>query len=597
MDMGEQYGRTELEAMLKSHHHRFLPPLPLPSAPSGNGLLVPETMAHGQFKLPGFFHTGLFGRSHHPGMMVGVEDEAAAQLGCSLDYGAERLDFCSGNSIPTTATNLIANVANGGADLLLSSHSNENNNCNGGGGGENLMRFMGSSSSPSEKVEEREGVGGGGGDGGSSRWPRHETLTLLELRAQMDSKFREATQKGPLWEELSREMAEGYGYHRSGKKCREKFENLYKYYKKTKLGRTGRQDGKHYRFYAQLEALCGGEGRTTNNSSSITPNVNSSTNSLFDQEFHNGRRGKKILEEKTKADSPSISESDMGMASSDSSEEDLDIEKGNKMKKQKITEVKSWRKKMKAYIEKQMKVFMERQEEWFDRIVKTLDRREEERLATEEAWRKQENERLQVEHQFWVKERAWMQARDSTFMEALRKVMGEEYCTRASSSPTSPSPSFDAKEMQDPETNKEDRTLYTTSNNNNESTSSSGSSRRWPKHEILSLIRLRAAMDGRFQEGISKGSLWEEVSLKMAQLGYEKSGKRCKEKWENINKYFRKAKECNRKRRENSKTCPYFQYLEELYNGGHMRGIHEGFHNEYYEQEQKDADASAEGPY
>ena len=29
----------------------------------------------------------------------------------------------------------------------------------------------------------------------------------------------------------------------------------------------------------------------------------------------------------------------------------------------------------------------------------------------------------------------------------------------------------------------------------------------------------------------------------MATAGYRRSAKRCKEKWENINKYFRKAKE------------------------------------------------------
>jgi len=52
-------------------------------------------------------------------------------------------------------------------------------------------------------------------------------------------------------------MSEEHGYQRSGKKCREKFENLYKYYKKTKEGKAGRQDGKHYRFFRQLEALYG----------------------------------------------------------------------------------------------------------------------------------------------------------------------------------------------------------------------------------------------------------------------------------------------------------------------------------------------------
>lgn len=44
-----------------------------------------------------------------------------------------------------------------------------------------------------------------GGDGGRSmRWPRHETLTLLEIRSRLDSRFREANQRGPLWDEVSR---------------------------------------------------------------------------------------------------------------------------------------------------------------------------------------------------------------------------------------------------------------------------------------------------------------------------------------------------------------------------------------------------------
>lgn len=54
---------------------------------------------------------------------------------------------------------------------------------------------------------EMEGVGGGGvhgGDGGNGRWPRQETLTLLEVRSQLDCKFKEANQKGPLWDEVSR---------------------------------------------------------------------------------------------------------------------------------------------------------------------------------------------------------------------------------------------------------------------------------------------------------------------------------------------------------------------------------------------------------
>ncbi|KAL3839775.1 hypothetical protein ACJIZ3_024366 [Penstemon smallii] len=45
--------------------------------------------------------------------------------------------------------------------------------------------------------------GGVGGDGGTGRWPRQETLTLLEIRSRLDPKFKEANQKGPLWDEVS----------------------------------------------------------------------------------------------------------------------------------------------------------------------------------------------------------------------------------------------------------------------------------------------------------------------------------------------------------------------------------------------------------
>jgi hypothetical protein len=51
----------------------------------------------------------------------------------------------------------------------------------------------------------------------------------------------------------------------------------------------------------------------------------------------------------------------------------------------------------------------------------------------------------------------------------------------------------------------------------------------------------------------------------MRRIGYNRSSKRCKEKWENINKYFKKVKESNKRRPEDSKTCPYFHQLEAIY--------------------------------
>ena len=39
---------------------------------------------------------------------------------------------------------------------------------------------------------------------GGNRWPRQETLALLKIRSDMGIAFRDATVKGPLWEEVSR---------------------------------------------------------------------------------------------------------------------------------------------------------------------------------------------------------------------------------------------------------------------------------------------------------------------------------------------------------------------------------------------------------
>ena len=43
-----------------------------------------------------------------------------------------------------------------------------------------------------------------GGVAGGNRWPRQETLALLKIRSEMDVAFRDATLKGPLWEDVSR---------------------------------------------------------------------------------------------------------------------------------------------------------------------------------------------------------------------------------------------------------------------------------------------------------------------------------------------------------------------------------------------------------
>jgi hypothetical protein len=48
------------------------------------------------------------------------------------------------------------------------------------------------------------GEEGASGGSAGNRWPRQETLELLRIRSEMDAAFRDATLKGPLWEQVSR---------------------------------------------------------------------------------------------------------------------------------------------------------------------------------------------------------------------------------------------------------------------------------------------------------------------------------------------------------------------------------------------------------
>lgn len=242
-----------------------------------------------------------------------------------------------------------------------------------------------------------------GGDGSSARWPRQETLTLLEIRSRLDHKFKESNQKSPLWDQVARIMSEEHGYHRSGKKCREKFENLYKYYKKTKESKAGRQDGKHYRFFRQLEALYGGSNRTSTTDNQIPRNT---------PHFRNNHQPNTSLSLSTSSD-------DFDASSSDG--DDLgSIESNGSRKKRKGT---CWKAKIQEFIDMHMKKMMEKQESWFEKMMSTMEGREQEMMARQEERRRQEAAWVEREQKFW----AWIEARDSTLLKALDTLTSNQW--------------------------------------------------------------------------------------------------------------------------------------------------------------------------
>ncbi|XP_077234488.1 trihelix transcription factor PTL-like [Tasmannia lanceolata] len=314
-----------------------------------------------------------------------------------------------------------------------------------------------------------QGLEGFVGEGGRERWARQATLALLEIRSRLDARFKQASHKGPLWDEVSRIMAEEHGYQRSGKQCREKLENLYKYYKKTKEGKVGRQDGKYYRFFMQLEALYGENGNgVANNEIPIDNNAKSVANS---QPQH-------IHQELSHPPKSSKNENAFSFCSSKDVEGEGSCKKNGRREK--------WKIKIKAYMELQMKDFMVRQEAWLENVLKSIEQTEQERINREKTWQCQETARFDRERELRAKERAWIEARDTVLIEALKKITREEPKVKANV----PSPT---------------------------------------DIEILSLIKQRSDMEFRFQEGgCSKRVLWEEISDKMSDLSCNRNAKRCR---------------------------------------------------------------------
>ncbi|CAN7093385.1 unnamed protein product [Brassica rapa subsp. narinosa] len=448
---------------------------------------------------------------------------------------------------------------------------------------EELMRF-------SAAADDGGGMGGSSSSSSGNRWPREETLALLRIRSEMDSTFRDATLKAPLWEHVSRKLLE-LGYKRSAKKCKEKFENVQKYYKRTKETRGGRHDGKAYKFFSQLEAL-----NTTPPSSSldatplsvanpIQPPPSSSHFPVFplpQTQPHSVSFTPNVPPPPPPPMGPTFpgvtfsshtSSTASGMGSDD--EDIMDVDQAGPSSRKRKRSNRGGGKMMELF-DGLVRQVMQKQAAMQRSFLEALEKREQERLHREEAWKRQEMSRLAREHEIMSQERAASASRDAAIISLIQKITGHTIQLPPSfSSQPSPPPPPAAKRPSSqpimaipqqqvlpppppPPPQPQQEVIMS-------SDQSSPSSSRWPKAEILALINLRSGMEPRYQDNVPKGLLWEEISSSMKRMGYNRNAKRCKEKWENINKYYKKVKESNKERPQDAKTCPYFHRLDLLY--------------------------------
>ncbi|KAG9139934.1 hypothetical protein Leryth_022879 [Lithospermum erythrorhizon] len=230
----------------------------------------------------------------------------------------------------------------------------------------------------------------------------------------------------------SRKMME-LGYKRNPKKCREKFENVFKYHKRTKEGRSSKSEGKTYKFFDQLAAL---ENVTTPPSQSslhhLPPPPPPPPHSMVAQMQVVHADPISVLPPAPRATTPPNATAAQpshhhhqeqhytNVSSSSSSDEDMERRRKRKRKEE-------------EYFREAMKGVIDKQEELQKKFLDILEKKERERVIREEAWRNQELERIKREYDLLAQERSMAAKRHSTlvsFLEKMTQQQNPQYSTR-----------------------------------------------------------------------------------------------------------------------------------------------------------------------
>ncbi|KAK2637787.1 hypothetical protein Ddye_025594 [Dipteronia dyeriana] len=468
----------------------------------------------------------------------------------------------------------------------------------------------------------------------AANWSNDEVLALLRIRSSLDNWFPEYT-----WAHVSRKLEE-VGYKRSAEKCKEKFEEEESRY----LSNIN---------YNKISSHC----RLFNEFEDFYSNISHGQNP-HDHHHHHHENIKKLEIKPTEEQEQEQEQQDKNLLVVDGLK--LDSNK----KDQKATEIKKKRKRvqqkkkeeeeeeefemLKGFCEDIVKKMMVQQEEMHEKLVEDMVKRDEEKFAREEAWKKVEMDKINKQLEIRAHEQAIVSDRQATLIKFLKSFnttpttsstslsTGTSKSTTSNNSdhhhhhqnrrseespvdkvpiiaqnnpnehqvqnpssnldddhhqqnpkpPTSQNPNSDPTQMIKKSPLSPVPTITTTTSAVVVSTQTTAlilsndhrhdTGKRWPRDEVLALISMRCSLhnnnngDQQDKEGqANKIPLWERISQGMSQLGYKRNSKRCKEKWENINKYFRKTKDnVNKKRSLDSRTCPYFHQLSTLYNQG-----------------------------
>ncbi|KAK2394349.1 trihelix transcription factor DF1 [Trifolium repens] len=285
---------------------------------------------------------------------------------------------------------------------------------------------------------------------------------------------------------------------------------------------------------------------------------------------------------------PHVHEPGSSLDDDDDNDDDVDNSSANTKEFGSRKKRKKTARKLEDFVSNLVKRVMEKQEQMHNELMEMIDKKEKERVQREEAWRREEMERIKKDEEARAAERSRSLALISYIQKLLRHEIqipqpAEESQKLLSQAIQIFQPAEGRGKGEEDEVEMNNKRIFNGDpsnnrwpvvvNNNKRDFNGDTSNNRWPDVEVQALITVRTSLEHKFGHMGSKGSIWEEISDAMRDMGYNRSAKKCKEKWENINKYYKRTVGSGKKRPLNSKTCPYFDELDNLYRNGSSNSL------------------------
>jgi hypothetical protein len=164
------------------------------------------------------------------------------------------------------------------------------------------------------------------------------------------------------------------------------------------------------------------------------------------------------------------------------------------------------RRKLELFLENLVTKVMERQEQMHKQLIEIIEKRERERIIREEAWKQQEMQRMKREEEL----RAQETSRSLALISFIQNLLCQEI------------------QILEPVTTQckgEDGGHMGMQND----IKCNPNNRRWDETEVQALITLRSALEHNVPLTGSKQSIWEEISVGLRSMGYNRTALMCKQ--------------------------------------------------------------------